>query len=71
MYKKVTINNIEKCINRLNFLEMEYIYKDGKIFIELTSHINFESIRVSLSNESILRLANGDDVAYYPYKEPK
>ena len=71
MNEKVTISDIEKCINRLNFLEMQYIYKDSKIFIDLTSDINFESIRVSLSDESILRLANGDDVSYYPYEEPK
>lgn len=71
MTPKATITDIEKCINRLNFLEMQYIYKDGSIFIELTSDINFETIRVSLSDESILRLANGDDVVYYPYVEPE
>jgi len=71
MTPKATIDDIEKCINRLNFLEMQYIYKDGKIFIELTSDINFDTIRVSLSDESILRLANGDDVVYYPYEKPE
>lgn len=68
---KATISDIEKCINRLNFLEMEYIYKNGRIFVELTSPTNFETIRVSLSDESILRLANGNDVVYYPYEEPQ
>ncbi len=62
MKEKVTIKDIEACINRLNFLEMQYIYKDGKIIIELTSEINYETIKVSISDESILKLANGEDV---------
>lgn len=52
-----TIKDVEKAINRLNFLEMQYIYKNGKIIVDVTSEINYDSIRVIVSDESILKLA--------------
>ena len=52
-----TIKDVEKAINRLNFLEMTYIYRDGKIIVDVTSEINYDSIRVIVSDESILKLA--------------
>lgn len=52
-----TIKDVEKAINRLNFLEMTYIYRDGKIIVDVTSEINYDSITVIVSDESILKLA--------------
>lgn len=57
MKKPAKITDIEKAINRLNFLEMPYIYRDGKIIVEVVSDINYDSIRVIVSDESILKLA--------------
>jgi len=57
MNKPAKITDIEKAINRLNFLEMPYIYRDGKIIVDVTSEINYDSIRVIVSDESILKLA--------------
>ena len=57
MRKTAKITDIEKAINRLNFLEMPYIYKEGKIIVEVISEINYDSIRVIVSDESILKLA--------------
>ena len=57
MTKPVKITHIEKAINRLNFLQMPYIYRDGKIIVDVTSEINYDSIRVIVSDESILKLA--------------
>jgi len=52
-----TIMDIEKAINRLNFLQIPYTYKDGKIIVDVVSDINYDSIKVSVSNQSILKLA--------------
>lgn len=57
MKKRAKITDIEKAINRLNFLEMPYIYRDGKIIVDVVSDINYDSIRVIVSDESILKLA--------------
>lgn len=57
MRQTAKITDIEKAINRLNFLEMPYIYKEGKIIVEVISEINYDSIRVIVSDESILKLA--------------
>ena len=57
MTKPAKITHIEKAINRLNFLQMQYIYRDGKIIVDVTSEINYDSIRVIVSDESILKLA--------------
>jgi nitrate reductase NapAB chaperone NapD len=57
MKKPAKITDIEKAINRLNFLEMPYIYRDGKIIVDVVSDINYDSIRVIVSDESILKLA--------------
>lgn len=57
MKKNAKITDIEKAINRLNFLEMPYIYRDGKIIVDVVSDINYDSIRVIVSDESILKLA--------------
>jgi len=57
MKKPAKITDIEKAINRLNFLEIPYIYRDGKIIVDVVSDINYDSIRVIVSDESILKLA--------------
>jgi nitrate reductase NapAB chaperone NapD len=57
MKKTAKITDIEKAINRLNFLEMPYTYREGKIIVEVVSDINYDSIRVIVSDESILKLA--------------